>query len=478
MTQNWKSESLSSVPGVLRSPGTLAVIAALAVGGVSIFTVMRNQVATTKTPVVPVVKVPEVRTVTALGRLEPKEEVVKISAPASSAGAGNRVEKLLVKEGDSVKTGQVIAIMDNRDRLQASLKEAQQQVEVDKARLGQVKAGAKQGELVARQADISRFQAELGGQIKTQDAEIARLEAQLRGETATTAATIKRLEAELQGQQKVLTAIVARVGAEKRNAQAEVERYNNLYKEGVISNQEVDRRRLSAETSTQQVLENQANQTRAISTLEQQIQEAKANREKSIATLQQQIQEAKANREKSIATIQQQINQAKGTLNQTAEVRPTDIITAQAEVKSAEASVERIRAELAQAYVKAPRAGQILKIHTRAGEAVSSDGIVELGQTDQMYAVVEVYQSDINKVLAGQKVRLLSESLPSELQGNVDWVGWQIQRQNIVNSDPSSNIDSRVVEVHVRLDNASTQKAAKFTNLQVRAVIELDKARS
>ena len=72
-----------------------------------------------------------------------------------------------------------------------------------------------------------------------------------------------------------------------------------------------------------------------------------------------------------------------------------------------------------------------------------------------------------------QRVKLSSNSLPGELVGTVDWVGWQVQRQNIINSDPTENIDSRVVEVHVRLDEASSQKAAKFTNLQVKAVIEI-----
>jgi HlyD family secretion protein len=327
--------------------------------------------------------------------------------------------------------------MDSRDRLQASLVEAQKQVQVAKSNLDQVKAGAKQGEIGAKQAAVSRLQVELEGNVKTQQA------------------TIDRLEADLQGQRESLQATVDRVAAEKRNAQIDVQRYEALYKVGAISSQEADQKRLSAETSTQQVIENQANKTRTVATLEQQIKEAKANRNQTLASL------------------QQQINEAKATLNQTAEVRPTDIANAQAEVDSAQATVAKIKAQLDQAYVRAPDAGQILKINTRAGETVSNEGIVELGRTDQMYAVAEVYQSDINKVRSGQRVKVISDSLPGELQGTVDWIGMQVQRQNLVNSDPSSNIDARVVEVHVRLDEVSSVKAAKFTNLQVKAVIEL-----
>ena len=73
----------------------------------------------------------------------------------------------------------------------------------------------------------------------------------------------------------------------------------------------------------------------------------------------------------------------------------------------------------------------------------------------------------------GQRVRISSDSLPHELLGRVDWVGMQIKRQNVINADPSSNIDARVVEVHVQLNRLSSQEATSLTNLQVKAVIEL-----
>jgi HlyD family secretion protein len=434
MAQNLKIDGLNSQT-IWRSPVMLAIAASLLGAVISVYTVTRFPNQVTQKQEIPDSIQPVVKTVTAMGRLEPKGEVAKLSA--ATANEGNRVDKLLVKEGDGVKAGQIIAIMDSRDRLQASLVEAQKQVQVASSRLAQVKAGAKQGEIKARQATVSRLQAELEGSTKTQQA------------------TINRLQAELQGQQQSLQATVARVAAEKRNAQADVQRYETLYKQGAISSQEVDKRRLSAETANQQLIESQATQRRTI------------------ATVQQQLVEAKANRDKTLATLQQQLVEAKATLNQTAEVRPTDVANSQAEIESAQATVEKIKAQLQQAYIRAPKAGQILKINTRAGETVSNEGIVDLGQTDQMYAVAEVYQSDINKVRSGQRVRVTGDSLSGELQGTVDWVGMQVQRQNVINTDPSENIDAKVVEVHVRLNEASSQKAANLTNLQVKVVIEL-----
>lgn len=466
MLRNFKTEGIPN----LSRPQIWGIGLAILVGGAGIYAIRQNQ--TQAPPAEQTFVVPEIKTVTALGRLEPKGEVIKLSAPTSVQG--NRVDQLLVKEGDIVQAGQIIATMENRDRLQANLKEAQQQVIVAQSKLAQVQAGAKKGELVAKQADITRLQAEMAGDMQTQQAEINRLEAQLAGETAAQTATIKRLEAELKGQRNLLKATVNRTAAEKRNAQANVARYENLYKEGVISSQEVDTRRLSAETTTQQLIETQANQNRTIATLEQQINEAQANRTKLISTLQQQIKEAQANYNKTLASRKQQITQAQGTLNQTAEIRPTDIAAAQAEIDSAKASVERIRAELNLAYIRAPRPGRILKVNTRAGETVSSNGIVEFGETTQMYAVAEVYQSDISKIQFGQKAKITSDSIPGELQGSVELIGNQVERQNIINSDPSSNLDNRIIEVRIRLDQPSSEKAAKFTNLQIQSVIQVD----
>ncbi|MBW4478306.1 MAG: HlyD family efflux transporter periplasmic adaptor subunit [Tolypothrix brevis GSE-NOS-MK-07-07A] len=149
-------------------------------------------------------------------------------------------------------------------------------------------------------------------------------------------------------------------------------------------------------------------------------------------------------------------------------------MSAEIDVKSAIASLKRAEENLTQAYIKSPQDGQIYEIFARPGEVVGTNGIANLGKTSQMYGVVEIYQNDINKIRVGQKVTISSNSLLGKLKGTVERVGIQVKRQNVINADPSSNIDDRVVEVHVRLDKTSSQKAAKFTNLQVEAVIELN----
>jgi HlyD family secretion protein len=378
---------------------------------------------------------PQIKTVTALGRIEPKGKVIKLSAPTSSQGS--RVEKLLVKEGDKVKIGQVIAILDNRPRLQAAYQETQAAVKLAQVNLEKVQSGAKIGEINAQKADIDRIEAQKLGDETGQRQAVARLEAEWQGETTAQQATINKLQAEL------------------KNAQVEQQRYQQLSQNGAVSRSLFDSKSLSVDTITQQ------------------LGEAKANLNRIDSTGRKQISEAKTALTRINATGSKQVISAQATLNKIAEVRPLDIAAAKAEVSRTIAAAQQAKANLEQTYVKAPQSGVIFDIYTRASEVVSNNGIVELGQINQMYAVVEVYQSDVSKIRPQQQVKISSNSLPGQLQGKVDWVGWKVQRQNVINSDPSENIDSRVVEVYVQLDQASSEKAAKFTNLQVKAVISL-----
>ncbi|MEA5581984.1 biotin/lipoyl-binding protein [Nodularia harveyana UHCC-0300] len=411
----------------------LTVATSLAIAGTTGYKFWQSQVLET-TPTAEV-STPEIKTVTALGRLEPKGTVIKLSAPASSQGS--RVEKLLVKEGDQVKTGQAIAILDNRDRLEAALQEAEASVKVAQINLDKIQEGAKVGEIEAQKAEMGRIQAQTLGDERQQRETVTRLEVQWQGEKTAQEATIKRLTAEL------------------KNAQVEFQRYQQLYSEGAISQSLFDSKRLSVDIITQQ------------------LSEAKAILKRIDGTGRQQITEARTVLARIQSTGSQQANVASATLDRITEVRPVDVAGAKAEVNRAIAAAKQAKANLDQAYVKSPQDGVILDINTRSGEMVSNDGIIDIGQTNQMYAVIEIYQSDVSKVEPQQRVRISSNSLPGELVGTVDWVGWKVERQNIINSDPTENIDSRVVEAHVKLDQASSQKAAKFTNLQVKAVIEL-----
>jgi HlyD family secretion protein len=414
------------------------------------------------------------KSVNALGRLEPKGEVIRLSAPTSGISAASRVEQILVREGERVRKDQIIAVLDSLASNQAAVEEAKAKLQESRASFTNVKVVSPR-DVQAQKAVLARLQAQLRGETEAQQATITRIEAQLRGEKIAQQATVNRLTAELQGQQNASRATVSRQSAQARNAQVENDRYERLYEEGAISREDRDRRRLSSETADQQLIEGQANRTQIVATLQQQIAEARANQIKTIATLQQQIIEARVNRDKTIETLRRQIDEERAKFNRIEEVRPTDVQMAQAKVSNAIALVRKAEAEMRLSYITAPIAGEIIKIHTKAGENMSPNGIAEIGRTDQMIAIAEVPEDSIGKVRLGQKATISSDNgaFSGELQGSVVEIGRKIGKKDVLNTDPAADVDARVVEVKIALPPQYSQKVAGLTYAKVAVEIDL-----
>jgi HlyD family secretion protein len=417
------------------------------------------------------IEIPPVIKVSALGRLEPEAEIIKLSAPILLDG--DRVRKILVKEGETVKAGQVIAVLDSRERLQDALLVAQKQVGMAKAKLAQVQAGAKTGQIQAQKATVARLQAQTVGDKVGQQETIARLEAQWLGDKQAQSENIARLEAQAQGDQQAQLATIGRLSAELNNAQAELARYQQLYNEGAISISLYDNKRLSVETAKQQLGEAKAVLKRIDTTSGKQVGEAKAVLRRIDATNSKLVSEARIALLRINATGGKQISEAEATLNSIAEVRPVDVQAVQTEVDNAIATAKRAETELEQSYIRAPLNGQILKIHTRPGEKISDDGIADLAQTSQMVAVAEVYQSDIGKIKLGQTAKVTGQAFPGEVKGTVSQIGLQVNRQNAFANQPGENLDRRVVEVKIRIKPEDNSRVASLTNLQVQTSIDL-----
>jgi HlyD family secretion protein len=291
-----------------------------------------------------------------------------------------------------------------------------------------------------------------------------RVEQQLRNAEANV--TIKRAQlqkiregeakaAEIVAQQAVITELEARLTTETTQRQAAIaeaqatlqnmalkyQRYQMLSQEGAVQRAELDDAREAFEKAQATVTRTQAELNNTVSTLQAQLEKERAN------------------------------------LSRLREVRPVDVEIAQAELQQAEIQVEQQRAELNDTLVRVPVAGQILRINTRVGEQVNTqEGIAELGRTEQMYAIAEVYETDIVRVRQGQSVVITSEygGFQGELQGRVDHIGLQIGKANLEQneSDPKTDINARVVEVKVRLNSSDSQKVAALTGMQMRVKID------
>lgn len=338
--------------------------------------------------------------VTALGRIEPQGEVTRLFAPTSLNGA--RVEKMLVKQGDKVHSGQVVALLEGYSDTKAALQQAKDQVLVSQAKLDQVKAGAKLGDINAQKAAITASQAQVTGDVVNKQAEIARLKAEL------------------------------------ENAQTENSRYQDLYKQGAVSASVADGKALQLKSTQQQLLE------------------------------------AEANLNTTLVNTREQLKQAKARLRSIQEVRPVDVQLAQAELQSAISAVQQAKAQHDLTYLKSPINGKVLKVNAKTGEVNSTDGVLEIGQTSQMYVLAEIYQTDIDKVHLGQKAIITSTAFSRKLQGTVSEIGMQVDRQSIFSLNPTADTDRRIIQVKIRIDNqADSQRVADLTNLQVDVAIQI-----
>jgi HlyD family secretion protein len=146
----------------------------------------------------------------------------------------------------------------------------------------------------------------------------------------------------------------------------------------------------------------------------------------------------------------------------------------EAEVLSRDVARAQLRyaeAELARSTVRAPFDGQVLEIHARTGERVGPEGILELGRTDEMYAIAEVYETDVRHIKVGQRAKVSSPALEAPLGGVVERVGMKIGKLDALSTDPAARTDARVVEVEIRLDESEPVKG--LTNLQVEVAIAL-----
>lgn len=183
-------------------------------------------------------------------------------------------------------------------------------------------------------------------------------------------------------------------------------------------------------------------------------------------------------REAAVERAQARVANAKAELGRSQRLREGDVTSVSLHEKLvlehdvALADLRLARAELARVQVRAPFDGQVIDVHARAGERVGPEGIVELGQTQAMYAVAEVYETEVGAVKVGAAAEVTSPALPRALHGHVDRIAMRVRKLDVLGTDPAARTDARVVEVELRLDDADAAIAANLTHLQVEVSIE------
>ena len=385
---------LKSAQSTLRKNSVWFGIALLLIAGSVLLLVLRSgqqsrQAAFEEETTLP----PRRLNVAALGRIEPKGEVIDVAAAETGVLA-----KLFVTEGTQVESGQVLAELDvyeirkaERNYAASQLAEARQTLAAEQ-RLGAARVTEANTE--AGQIDQPQIQA---------------IEAQ--------AAQIRSLQARL------------------ALAETDLARFQNLFSQGAVTQQDLDRQQTQVDELTSDIANAQA--TKA------------------------QLQIA---RDTALANAAAQVSIAESNLN---------LASIESGVETAQQNLALADAMLNRTVIKAPAAGQILEIHVRPGEAVSSNRLLSMGNTDEMYVVAEVYETDVGLVKPGQMATITSRNsaFEGELRGTVETVGLQIFKNDVLDDDPAANADARIVEVRIAVEQ--DQVIAMLTNLQVDVLIDI-----
>ena len=130
---------------------------------------------------------------------------------------------------------------------------------------------------------------------------------------------------------------------------------------------------------------------------------------------------------------------------------------------------KNIEIDLYNSKLRSPIDGFILAINTRVGERPKNEGILDIGSSQNMEALIEVYESDINRVFVTQNVELSSENggFTKILKGEVIRISPQVKQRKVLSTDPTGDADARIIEVLVKLNEESINLVRNYTGMKV-----------
>lgn len=357
----------------------------------------------------------------------------------------------------------VVRLLQVQSNRQSALEDVAEPQRVAVAALGRIEpegevfrvsgpTGERVGQLIVQEGDIVAagqplaYLESYGERLAERNYAAAQLEEaqrRLQAETQYGQAQVSEAQARIQQADRPATfqieaqqATIRRLQAELELAQADLQRFEGLFAEGAIARQQLDQQR----TETRRV--------------EEEIENAEAT-----------LVQLEEEQNTSVSLAEQQLQSAEADLT---------LSQVQVAVDSAQQNLDLVDARLERTIIRAPRDGRVLRVMVKSGEAITSEGILDFGDTSQMYVVAEVYETDVGRVVLGQPATIVSRNgaFDETLTGEVTDIGWQIFKNDVLDDDPAANADARVVEVKIRLDDSDPVQG--LTNLQVDVRIDVD----
>jgi HlyD family secretion protein len=284
-----------------------------------------------------------------------------------------KILTLLVREGDNVRQGQLLATLDS-DELAAQVTQAQGNLLAGQAALAELQAGT-------RSEDIRRAQAQYDASVQTGR------QAQANYDLVLAGPRIEEIEQ--------LRAGVRQAQVNLNDAETELRRYQVLVEQGAAPSQQVDQ------------LTTRRNDAKAqLDAAQQRLAEAEAGSRK------EQIRAAQAAQKQ--ATAQERYSKAALDLA-LAGPRTETIAAAKARTEQAQGVLQA--AEVQQGYTKiyAPSDGTVTLRNMEPGELVTpGTPIVRLAALESVWLKVYIPEPEMGRVKLGQSAQVTSDSYPDK----------------------------------------------------------------
>jgi ABC exporter DevB family membrane fusion protein len=396
--------------------------------------------------------------VAAQGRIVPLGDLIRVAASPGASGAAI-VDQLLVKTGDNVTAGQLLAVLHGHTLLQAQVTAAERDQAAATTALAEAQAAQARAS-----AEIQVQLADLAGRANIADANLhqaveashSALEQAQLAATAAHAALDHAKSAQQLGQ--------AASAATVTTADTQL---------GVIP---VRTREAEHKIAAAQFDEAKAAKLNSDAQLAAQVDQAQSQvdlAELHVRQAQAELVVEPAPDEDKLAPVQAEARAAHASLDaerklldSTQAESAASVAAAQARVDSANAALAVAHEQLTLSEVHAPAAGTILAVMAHPGEAVGPAGLLQMGDLSQIFVDALVFINDIAGVHVGQKAQVSGSALPDAgLSGVVTSISPIVAGNTLPNPDPTVFSDQTVVLVKVRLDNAAP--AANLINGQV-----------
>lgn len=355
-------------------------------------------------------------TVVETGKVDAKQ-VVEVKSRATG-----RLAQLLVDEGDHVKKGQVIAIIDPKetrfrvDQDQAQLRGAQTAVDRAALEIEQRKITA-QAAYDQAVSQVRQLEMELKAQPVLNQAAIREAETSL-----ASAQEEKRrmLQSGQPTQRTNAQSAVEEAKANQTNAKLEFDRQQELAQKGYVAGRSLDSARLSLDLANVRLQQAQDN----LAKLESQFRSELAKQDEMIAQAQAALTRAKVNRvqvdlkRQALVTAHADVDKARAALRDPlilGKQREQSMATV-AQLQSALSDSER---QLSETEIRSPIDGIVTKKGLNVGEMAtglstfsSGSTVVTLEDRTAMRVKLEMNEIDVAKLHLGMKAKVEVDALP------------------------------------------------------------------